>query len=254
MKNPLSVNFPFPGFYESALSGEIDRQAEYFAEHEADEGQEDCPAELRLDASEIADILFDVTSYRDCYRAAAKTYFEYYCRLYSDETGIEINDSKFEEMTSPREYNFTTDRIFGLVPRKAIADMLRTVRREEYSYLESEIKSRFTSYDGFLSGYSNRLSDWLAKPVSDWDHNEIGTLLLAAARANGFDPDSGETTYQIIDDCPDGFCREWESGVDFAKYDEKVKEAHEGKRAELLSEDPEWIAPYRCPETLDLFA
>jgi len=52
----LSVNIPFPGFYESLYSSEIDHEESQWCEHEAnerDDGEAQHPEELRLTADEL---------------------------------------------------------------------------------------------------------------------------------------------------------------------------------------------------------
>jgi methylglutaconyl-CoA hydratase len=83
----------------------------------------------------------------------------------------------FESLDSPREYNFSTDRLFVTLP----LGHLETLR--EYAgddALREVIEHRFTSRDGFISSYSNNLDDWKAKPLAEYDHNEAGAVLQAA--------------------------------------------------------------------------
>ena len=44
--------------------------------------------------------------------------------------------------------------------------------------LRHAIKERFTSRSGFISSYPNNLEAWNSDPLT-WDHNELGTLLVA---------------------------------------------------------------------------
>jgi hypothetical protein len=48
------------------------------------------------------------------------------------------------------------------------------------------IKERHTSRDGFISFYSNNFDDWV-KPLSKYDHNELGTLLTAYAESSAIE-------------------------------------------------------------------
>ena len=81
-----------------------------------------------------------------------------YCKRYTEALGSELElDLVFDEMTSPREYNFSTDRLFATIP----ATQLRKIRREVEKHEEwpERIRDRFTSYDGFYSFYSNDYTD-----------------------------------------------------------------------------------------------
>lgn len=293
-----SINIPFPGLYDSWLSAELDyteeQEAEYRAE-EDEEGERAFPEPLRLSVSDLAELQFDCMDYSAAYLYLAKTYteaFDYWAgealgftRMewrysWADKRKTRVKVDRlgliFEEMTSPREYNFTTDRIFCQVSGRVVKALFRVSKAEGHSRLEACIKERFTSRSGFISHYSNRLSDWLSKPLADWDENELGTLLRALLPE---DDDSlmwatleGETGYNALS-----------KGMDWAKLDAAKLE----KRAELLRDwldsDAEraliWKASnldtfraivaaapelfpdaeedggfYRCPHTSDMFA
>lgn len=250
-KPALSVNIPFSGFYDSLWSGEFDhieeREAEYYAK--ALQDAENIPVELRLDESDFADIFLRVADYPAMYASAAHAIADGFNNLASEELGFELGMS-FEEMTSPREYNFETDRIFMHIPRASVAKLFRMARRDGFAKLRAEIARRHTSCSGFISSYSNCLHDWLSKPLSQWDHNEVGTLLRACL---GSDLNENLDLYYAVCD-GDKLFSEWSENIDWPKFEELVTE----KRAKLLAEkkelDPEYVPPTpRCPYTLDLF-
>ena len=62
---------------------------------------------------------------------------------------------QFESLESPREYNFTTDRIFVDIPANEVRRMLAEVDSETLSRVAAE---RHTSRPGFLSYYSPRVN------------------------------------------------------------------------------------------------
>lgn len=80
----------------------------------------------------------------------------------------------FDGVSSPEYYNFETDRIFATISRSDLAAMLKAVRGK---HLNRIIEERFTSGHGFISYYPNHISDWPA--IKDWDHNHVGTVLMA---------------------------------------------------------------------------
>lgn len=84
---------------------------------------------------------------------------------------------EFEEMKSPREYNFQTDRIFAKLSRADFCKLLKKVRGAK---LKEITKEKFTSRSGFISFYSNEISDW--GRIDTWDHNQCGAVLAAAVR------------------------------------------------------------------------
>lgn len=310
------VNLPFDGFYESLYSAEIDREEEQFIEYRCeDNGETDSdyeahwPEALRLDSHEYSEILIRVTSYDIAYRKVAEWYVAAVDQLLGDTLGYAVKDMRkyynvntremseesylrpsigatFETMDSPREYNFTTDRVYAYVPLGMLYLLFRRSRAEGHATLAAVIKERFTSRSGFISGYRNTLETWLQKPLADWDHNETGTLLVAAMRLAGIDPDESETRERLYYDTfgDSGAYEAWESAVDWQGFETKRAEARAEKLAEWCESDLEaaaiWRAnhaddycalvaidptlticfaerdaslPYRCPETPDMF-
>lgn len=80
------------------------------------------------------------------------------------------------ELTSPREYNFSTDQISVYIDTKTLKKISSVLNSDT---LKNLIKRRFTSRDGFMSWYSNDIEEWKEKKVQDWDCVELGTLLDA---------------------------------------------------------------------------
>jgi hypothetical protein len=246
-----SINLPFDGFYESFYSSEIDtileREAEWLVERQEEEGVH---AELRLDESEFAELLSDNHNHRECCELIAKTYTDAFDQVVSDAIDLPLG-LKFEELTSPRYYNFETDRIFAEVSDEVVASLFAKVSRET---LRKTIEERFTSYDGFASHYSNDIYDWLAKPITDWDHNELGTLLLAVIADSDIEDLRWDVYYAVVD-C-DGLYNEVHQSLDWKEFEENVAERRQDKLEAYEEEhgEPLLEPPYRCPETPDLFA
>lgn len=95
---------------------------------------------------------------------------------------------RYESMSSPREYNFTTDRLFAYGRLQAFRVMLRLARRpENREAWRACVKARHSSRSGFSSFYSNDSTDldsWGAE-IGDYDHNMLATLLAFALQASG---------------------------------------------------------------------
>lgn len=255
----------FPGFYESLLSHAIDQEEESFCEHEAEESDHETaemsqPEHLRLNSSELASILFDVTNYTKAYHGIAHCWTDAFDTYASDAVGFPLKIA-FGDVDSPREYNFTTDRVFATLTAGAVRKLYAASKADKHATLAKVIRERFTSYDGFHSHYSNTLSDWTGKPLANWDHNELETLLMAVLAINGYhgrETPSGDSVqmdiYYILSD--GGFYQEWERGVDWAKFEEKRADARDDKAiewAEAHPDEPAPEVPYRCRFTPDLF-
>lgn len=250
------MQLPFDGFYESIYSHELDREAEQYAEYsEEREPEEEPNPELRLVRDEFQEILFDVTDHRKSERAVCVSYVsavEY--ELGSEfDLNVKLN---FESMSSPREYNFETDRIFVEIDRKSLATLIRAVRSDRYESLRQVIEDRHTSRSGFCSFYDNTLEKWLKKPVSTWDHNELNTLIQAAVLSQSRGAENASdfwrwTVYYRVVDC-DSCYNEFCEGVDWKAFDEKVT-ALRNEKAEAIRENNEgWTPIERCPNTPDM--
>jgi len=254
MTETTSIKIPFCGLYYSMLSHELDyveeREAEWLEEKQKEDG---IAPELRLEASTFREILFDVTNYRAAHEAIARDYAEAFAEkmdeVFEFDTGF-----KFEEMTSPRFYNFETDRLFCRVPVATVERLFEISKDDDHKTLAKVIRERHTSRDGFISFYENDLAKWLEKPLEDWDHNELETLLLAALEIVHGDAEEvcREVEMWVLEG--EGVFHAHHEAVDWECFDEIVREKRAELEDELRADDPEWEPPYRCPETLDLFA
>jgi hypothetical protein len=255
MSDKLIINLPFEGFYDSKYSGEVDhteeREAEWAEERQEEEG---IPSMLRLKASDFAEALFDCTDYSACYRSISKAYVDAFNNVASEFLGVPLGLT-WESMDSPREYNFTTDRVYAHISVETVTALFTMSAAEGHKRLREAIKERFTSYDGFISGYPNTLATWLDKDVTDWDHNELCTLL--GAMLGGFEEQEGDrldwAVYNVVCD-GDGIYSEWSNAVDWAKYEAAIAEKRADLEAELREDDPDFVAPpVRCDRTIDMF-
>lgn len=153
------TTIPFCGFYDSIHSSELDRGLEQmFSDH-------DTGCDVNRDLVQRA---YDLVDWRLVHTKYAKEY----CENLAERLEIKL---EFDELNSPKFYNFTTDRIFAYI---STADLMALRKRVDSATLEKEVKQRFTSRDGFSSFYSNKLVEWPWSP-KEWDHNQIGTLLEA---------------------------------------------------------------------------
>lgn len=243
----MSVNLPFDGFYETKFSDLLDCNIEQDAEHHEEQDESEQPTELRIDASDYSEILFDAADFSAGYAEIAKDYAEAFSNYLSDKLEFDCG-IRFEEMTSPREYNFTTDMIYAHIPTRVVRKLYDLVSKKD---LCAKIKERHTSRDGFISFYSNNCDEWNDKPIADWDYHELGTLIRTIVEK--IDKDWSWSIY--YDMCDYGF-EYWSNCVDWKKFEAAVAE----KRAELAADhaalvdagEAEPIA-YRCPDTPDLF-
>lgn len=247
------VQIPFQGFYESAFSAMIDDAMEQYWQYN-DSG----------DHAEPDEVYFN-TNYRRIQNKMVKSYVESFNTQYEDLTGVTLG-AEFESMESPREYNFSTDRIFVWLPDLTIAALFTASEANNHVELAKHIKDNCTSYSGFHSWYSNDFGDWLAKPVNTWDHNEYKILLEAVLNIgnsqrdidHAFDPwdlfeferGNGIFDQWIYEAMPKKLTefadiqREYGKPLDYAIWDET------GIVREVDSDEP--LPPLRCKNTLEL--
>lgn len=146
---------PFSGFYESLHDSALDDALnDIFRDDRGIENDE-----LVYRAWDSA----DWSTIRELY---AKEYAENFAREF------EIEALEFESIKSPREYNFSTDRIFCYIDYSELCGIIKTFNPAEFSAF---VRERFTSRDGFISFYPAELTEW--GKIETWDHNQCGTAL-----------------------------------------------------------------------------
>ena len=164
------IRIPFPGFYESVLSYELDSEESQLAEGMAEE----CD---HLTDSDYADLIWRCANYSTAFDYLAREYVDYFNEWVKDETGVDLDlDLEFVEMKSPREYNFETDKIYCKVNIEALKLIVRHVGEET---LEKTVNDHLKSRDGFISFYSDFVQKWKDKSIDGWDYNELYMILCA---------------------------------------------------------------------------
>jgi hypothetical protein len=161
-----ATTIPFDGFYESCHNRALEDALNYLC---ADSSGDTFPT--------IAEKLFSEVDWSGVHEKYARLYADLWATILCKYTKEKIT-FEFDALTSPREYNFQTDRIFL---RLSTADAEKLCKLVDHAVLAEVAKERFTSYDGFISHYSPRPEDW-SEDVAEWDHNQLGTLLIAIGR------------------------------------------------------------------------
>lgn len=159
----VETGIPFTGFYESIHSEAIDYALEDTFRYN-DRSDSAVPYESTH---------FDLTSVFGKY---AQEFVEAFFGYVKAETGQDFN-AEFSGMESPKYYNFETDRLFVKVPLTVMVGIFDEVK--DSGEFRGMIEARHSSYSGFHSFYSNDVTEWLAKPIQDYGHNEYMTVLLA---------------------------------------------------------------------------
>lgn len=159
----LQSKIPFSGFYNTLLSELPFDSLEYCSEGLTnDEYIELCDiVRSQVDIGKVENVI------------AAK-----YVEFFSEAINTELNEKfplELVEIQSPEYYNFENDEIIVNIDLRLLKRIIKNTKRE---ILEKYIKERHSSYDGFISFYSNDINDW-NKKASEFDVNEICTILTA---------------------------------------------------------------------------
>jgi hypothetical protein len=178
----------FGGFYQShweqLLSDIEELYAAMHAEQEREQGG--------LDEDELVEILSETSSISRLCTGIARSFCEGFDTKMSEKLGFRLG-LKFSKLESPSEYNFTTDRILARMPLRSAKKLFELSMRERHKRLDEAIRDWFTPYSGFIPHYSDCIGDWIAKPIAEWDANELCVLLDAFV-----DTDIDEDLYHEI--------------------------------------------------------
>lgn len=155
MKFNIQLPF-FPGFYESDLKNcdtaywALKEELEYYQREYAYDNPDEQAIYAQLTED---DIDFDDDRYEEDVRNAWVEAFKW-------RTPDIVTEVSNVEMTSPRFYNFETDRLWADVElRDDWMDVVREFMVENADWLRERIKGDWTSYDGFHSFMSNNFDD-----------------------------------------------------------------------------------------------
>lgn len=176
MKQLETVILSFPGFYNSGLDDYMDQEVET---EMGEQGEDYETVEKR-------------TEYSRGRLAIASAWLD----EFNKETNLNL---KFKEINSPKEYNFSTDKLvceiseeeFNMIRAKVLED-----NEDRGGALQDTINNHFTQRDGFYPFYSNDIEEWLVEK-ENWDHNEIGTWIEAYFLLMDFDADFADDNSRI---------------------------------------------------------
>ena len=168
----FDVQIPFAGFYEAHDRHMIDYEFEQIFT-DRDTGGEVNLVPMFGDevARQFWDRVHNSIHWAGVYEAYAAEYVDSFL------TAFDL-DGEFADMSSPRFYNFETDRLFARITRDSLAKIARAVLldpdyRKEFA---ANCARKFKSRDGFISHYDHDWRTW--GRVSEWDYNQLGVLLL----------------------------------------------------------------------------
>lgn len=189
----ISTRIPFSGFYCS-IWDDITTQYVELQDEQLDDQS-----------------LYDHMDFRQAHEGIAKCYAAAFAEWLGETTEQPV-EYEFEELASPRYYNFETDKIFVRLPEAVLQAVLDDLRAKDNETLVQTFRDYLTSRDGFISAYSSEVP---TKPIGEWDHNELYVLLEAWVSHNlsgGLDYE----LYETVCEQADAIC---EAAVDWSKID-----------------------------------
>jgi len=145
MKQTIETNAPsFSGFYNSIWEFDYEQELCYINESRRDNGLDELTSDNEIE--------IDYTNYKN-------NIAEQYCDVIGELLNDYIDSMKFIKIKSPREYNFTTDKIECNVTFDT--NKIQEWCVDNLDTLGKYIKDRFTSRDGFISFFSNNVDVWI---------------------------------------------------------------------------------------------
>lgn len=119
------------------------------------------------------DFVFDWDAYK---KAVAENFVDAYA-LYAKEIPF-IKAITFDEIESPRFYNFTTDKIYCWFEfADSWKDDMRKFMDENYDWLKNIIHEEHTSRSGFISFMDNDIDDWYNRLFVDEENIYIEDMI-----------------------------------------------------------------------------
>lgn len=147
-----------------------------------DQGEDEYRDSQCVEALEVC-LLKDDWGYGPDYRnEVAKIYAEHYIDMVNEVLDVDFKIVG-QEIDSPREYNFTNDKIFIMVEiddYDALVDkLIKLASKPEYrTELAKIIHDEHTSYDGFWSWMSNDIEEWFGLMCNP-DHADYTSYFIA---------------------------------------------------------------------------
>lgn len=176
---------PFSGFYNSVHDGALDDALNQMFQNDRGDPNHDLVARA-----------FDLVNWTAAHVAYAKAYAENFGQEF------ELPSLVFDELNSPREYNFVTDRIFVNI---SFEDAQSAFDRVTPLSLTAKAEEMFTSRSGFSSFYSPDWHSWGS--LEEWDHNQLFCLLAALAEDHFGDDFDSWKQFELMESeqCNGGF-------------------------------------------------
>ncbi len=160
--NRVTISLPFSGFYNSIHNMFIDSLVERHFEV-------DCIHDLT--ESQDNSINYAATRLKYC-----KELISFYSELAQKELAPVPFELTFNNLYSPREYNFETDQIMATISMRTMKSINAYVSKNLKAELTDYLLENCTTRDGFYSYYSNDVNEWLNTPFKDFTQAQLSVF------------------------------------------------------------------------------
>jgi len=199
----------FPGFYNSIIDTDFDMTLENINQDRQDNDL--------MDKIYFDDIEYDFKKYMESVSKDWTSVVESKLK----ELGL-IKSIKFESISSPREYNFSTDSVNCTIEYYP-AKLMKFIKTNREA-IEKYIHDKHTSRDGFISFQSNDLDEWIEdlNKFKNPDSYKTGAILEACLLTQ-YDMRWGNATIEIYEDMPDFYNHESECITNYELLSEGIR-------------------------------
>jgi len=206
MKQTIETTAPaFSGFYASIWEYDLDYVIEDI----------DC-----IRSENGLDPLDDCNSINVDYKGYMTHVGMEYCKLLTTLLKDNVVSIDFKEIDSPREYNFTTDKIVCDVTIDT--DVISKWVADNREALSEYVYDRFKARDGFIPFYSNDIRDWDRETngFTNFDFKDGWVYIngiLEVMYAMEYDGDM--TVYEWVEKNPSEFVTNWDELTESKEFD-----------------------------------
>lgn len=138
--NKIEIQVPFSGFYHSIHDMYIDNHIEYEIDYlESELGYTDEQLDIIKDK-------FYMMDYAPIRKAICEHYIQAYNAVFYDEYNIHL-DLEYSCLTSPKFYNFETDRLYALIDESIYNEVSALINSEDFKAM---LKDKFKAQSGFM--------------------------------------------------------------------------------------------------------
>ncbi len=171
----------FTGYYESIFDCS-DSVIESDSDLSTDEYKDHFPELFKAGVTHdfFKENFWNYADFTECFKEASETICDSLTEL--DHSDIILN-IEYQKTVSPKFYNFPTDSINCNIEYDA--EKLKSFINSHLEGFTKYIKEKYTSCSGFISSYSNGVSDWL--DFENYSAHELGSVLEFVINTNETD-------------------------------------------------------------------